>query len=78
MIFAIHPDGNMKPSQLSLFPTAQADTWRYSDEDACYSCNRRVYDMEKNAEVCSVDGRIVKPWWAPCEHYDRWFQGFGE
>jgi len=68
----------MKPSQLSLFPTAQADTWRYSDEDACFNCNRRVYDMEKNAEVCSLDGRIVKPWWAPCEHHDRWFQGFGE
>lgn len=49
----------MKPSQLSLFPTAQADTWRYSDEDACFNCNRRVYDMEKNAEVCSVDGRIM-------------------
>lgn len=34
--------------------------------------------MEKNAEVCSVEGRIVKQWWAPCEHYDRWFRGFGE
>ena len=41
----------MKPSQLSLFPTAQADTWRYSDEDACYDCNHRVYDMEKNGWV---------------------------
>ena len=37
----------MKPSQLSLFPTDQADTWRYSDEDACYDCNYRVYDMDK-------------------------------
>ena len=64
--------------QLSLFPTAQADTWRYSDEDCCYNCNSRVDDMEKNADVCRLDGRIVKPWWAPCEHHDRWFQGFGE
>ena len=34
--------------------------------------------MEKRAEVCQYDGHVVKPWWAPCEHNDRWFQGFGE
>ena len=64
--------------QLSLFPTAQAETWRYSDEDACYNCNRRVYDMEKNAEVCSVDGRIVKPWWAACEKMQPFPHGLGK
>lgn len=64
--------------QLSLFPANQAETWRFSDEDACCGCNRRVYDMEKRAEVCQYDGHVVKPWWAPCEHHDRWFQGFGE
>ena len=55
MIFSVHPDGNMKPSQLSLFPTAQADTWRYSDEDACYSCNRRVFNLpDGKASVSNV------------------------
>lgn len=68
----------MKPSQLSLFPTAQADTWRYSDEDACFNCNRRVYDMKKNAEVCSVDGRIVKHLWSACEKMQPFPHGLGK
>ena len=66
------------PGQLSLFPASQADTWRYSDEDACYNCNNRLCDADKKIDYCKIDGHEVKPWWAPCEHHDRWFQGFGE
>ena len=66
------------PGQLTLFPVSQAETWTYSDEDGCFNCNLRVYDMLKGCEVCKRDGREIKPWWAPCEHHDRWFQGFGE
>ena len=34
--------------------------------------------MEKNAEVCSLDGRIVKPWWAACEKMQPFPHGLGK